>query len=285
MRADQLTDPIAYHGEGPVWDHFASRLLWVDMLAGDVMATAPDGSATDRHHVGDVAACVVPRHRGGFAVATERGFVLCDESGGVIERLPDVWDDPSIRMNDGGCDPRGRFFCGTMAYDAERGRGTLYRLDLDRSVHTVLAGVTVSNGIAWSDDGDTVFYVDSPTGRIDAFDFEPETGTFGARRTVVEIAPGSGTPDGMTLDADGGIWVALWGGRAVHRYAPDGQLDEVVELPVLQPSSCAFGGDDLRTLFISTSAERLEPDEAGPAGALFVARPGVTGRREPRCAL
>lgn len=284
MRADQLTDPIAYHGEGPVWDDVASRLIWVDMLAGDVMVTTADGATTERHHVGDVAACVGPRRAGGWIVATERGFALCDATGAVVDRLPDVWDDTSVRMNDGGCDPQGRFFCGSMADDATTGRAALYRLDPDRSVHRVLEDVTISNGIAWSDDGSTVFYIDSPTRRIDAFEFDRSTGSFGARRTVVQVPDGMGTPDGMTLDADGGFWVALWGGSAVHRYTPDGVLDEVVELPVLQPSSCAFGGDDLTELFITTSSERLDVDEAGAAGSLFVVRPGATGRPELRCA-
>ena len=280
MRAEPLTDVVAYHGEGPIWDP-SGRLMWVDMLAGDVMSTDVVSGATGRLHVGDVAACVVPRRAGGHAVATERGFVLLGVDGLVERVLPDVWDDRGVRMNDGGCDPAGRFLCGSMAYDAGEGRGALYRLDPDGSVGTVFDGVTISNGIAWSADGTTMFYVDSPTQRIDAFDYDVATGAVSDRRTVVEIPAARGTPDGLTLDADGAIWVALWGGSAVHRYLPSGRLDAVVEVDVPQPSSCAFGGDDLGELYITTSAEHLDPVSAGMSGALYACRPGVSGVPTP----
>lgn len=270
MRAEQLTDPIAHHGEGPMWDSRLDQLVSVDLLRGDVLFTTADGMLVERRHVGEVAACVVPRRQGGHAVATERGFLLLDDDGGV-EELADVWDDPGVRMNDGACDPQGRFYCGSMAYDAAPRRGALYRLDPDRSVHRVLCGVTISNGLGWSPDGATAYFVDSPTQRIDTLVFD---GDRLHRRRLVEIAPETGMPDGLTVDADGGIWVALWQGGAVHRYTAEGQLDEVIELPVRQPTSCAFGGDGLGTLFITTSAQDC-PEPL--AGALFTCEPGVRG--------
>jgi sugar lactone lactonase YvrE len=273
VRAEQVTAPVAHHGEGPVWDDDSNRLVWVDLLRGDLLTLSPASGAIERVHVASVAACVVPRTCGGYAVATERGFALLSDG---VEVLPDVWDDTTVRMNDGGCDPQGRFFCGSMAYDAAPGRGALYRLDPDRAVHTVRTGVSISNGLGWSPDGATVYYVDSPKQCIDAFAFDASNGSFGERRTVVEVASAVGMPDGLTVDADGGIWVALWGGGEVHRYSPDGTLDSVIELPVRQPTSCAFGGDDLTELFITTSAQDLSDTER-EAGAVFLARPGVAG--------
>lgn len=269
MRAEQVTDAVTQHGEGPVWDR--EQLLWVDLFRGDVLAMRPGDGVVERTHVGDIAACVVPRVNGGWAVATERGFTLLD---GTVEHLPEVWSDTGVRMNDGGCDPQGRFFCGSMAADAAPGRGALYRLDPDRSVHLVLTDVSISNGLGWTPDGQRVYYVDTPTQRIDVFDFDGATGALTGRRPLVTIPQDSGMPDGLTVDAEGGVWVALWDGAAVHRYTPAGLLDAVIELPVSRPTSVAFGGENLTDLYITTSAVQVA--EAG-AGALFRARPGVVG--------
>lgn len=281
MRAEAITDAVAHHGEGPVWDDRDGRLLWVDMLRGDVLSLTPGSAEVRRTHVGDVAACVVPRAHGGFAVATERGFALV---GDELEQLPEIWQDPAIRMNDGACDPQGRFYCGSMAYDSSPGRGALYRLDPDRSIHQVLTGVTISNGLGWSPAGDIAYYIDSPTRRIDAFDHDPASGGLDGRRPFVTIPDESGMPDGLTIDAEGGIWVALWDGGVVHRYAANGVLDCVVELPVTRPTSCAFGGEDLTELYISTSALGLSPDAELLAGALFHVTPGIKGLPTARCA-
>jgi sugar lactone lactonase YvrE len=275
--AEQITDACAYHGEGPMWDDAAGVLRWVDMLRGDVLTMDPDAGAVSRTRVGTVAACVRPRDSGGLVVAVERGFALTEPGSAEVTTLPEVWSDPLIRMNDGACDPRGRFYCGSMAYDAGPGRGALYRLDPDGTVRTVLTGVTTSNGLVWSRDGATAYYIDSPTQRVDAFDFDLDTAAFSARRTVVEIPREDGMPDGMTIDAEGGLWVALWGGGAVHRYTPDGRLDTVVEVPADQVSACTFGGAELADLFITTSRQDLPPEAEPAAGALFHLRPGVTG--------
>ena len=138
MRAEQLTDPVAYHGEGPVWSERWGGLRWVDMLAGDVLSLATDG-AVGRRHVGEVAAAIRPRRGGGAVIGVERGFAL-EEPDGAITTLDELWGDPSVRMNEGGCDPDGRFYCGSMAYDQRPGAASLYRLDPDGSVHVVLEG-------------------------------------------------------------------------------------------------------------------------------------------------
>jgi sugar lactone lactonase YvrE len=270
VQVEQVTGSVAHHGEGPIWDSALGQLVWVDLLRGDILFTVPGSPIVERFHVSAVAACVVPRVNAGWAVATERGFALVDDQG-MIEYLPDIWTDATVRMNDGGCDPEGRFYCGSMAYDAQHGRGALYRLDPNRSIHTVFSGVTVSNGIAWSPNGALAYYVDSPTRCVDVC-----TADLRDRRPFVQIPAETGMPDGLTVDAEGGIWVAIWGGGAVHRYAPDGKLDEVINLKVRQPTSCAFGGKGLDTLFITTSAQNLKDPEP-EAGALFAVQPGVRG--------
>lgn len=272
---DQVTDPLAAHGEGPVWFSGWPGLRWVDMLVGDVLELSATG-AVRRMHVGSVAAALRPVVGGGVVLAVERGFALADDDLGGVGALGEVWSDPTVRMNEGGCDPDGRFYCGSMAYDKRTGAGSLYRLDGDGSVVPVLSDVTISNGLAWSPDGGTVYYVDTPTGRIDAFSYVD--GSLRDRRPVVLIPSESGSPDGLTVDADGRIWVALWGGSAVHCYAQDGSLVERLELPTSHVTACTFGGPALDTLYITTSQEDIDLSVEPLAGALFEAKVGVKGQ-------
>jgi sugar lactone lactonase YvrE len=209
-------------------------------------------------------------------LATENQFVLLRPDLTEAKVLPPVFNDPLIRMNDGGCDPQGRFYCGTMAYAETPGAGVLYRLDPDGSVHVTLRDVTISNGLQWNRAGDTVFYADTPTGRVDSFDFDPASAAFSNRRTFTEIS-GGGLPDGMAIDQEDAIWVALWGGSAVHRYHSTGRLDLVVALPVSNVTACAFGGPELRTLFITTSRQGLDEGDQPEAGAVFCYDAGVRG--------
>lgn len=268
--AEQLTPACAGHGEGPIWDDVADCLRWVDLLRGDVLTLAADGTV-ERQHVGTVAAAIRPRRRGGLVVAVERGFAVLDADG-TLHTLPELWDDPTVRMNDGGCDPQGRFYCGSMAYDDAPGRGRLYRLDADGSTAVVLQDVTISNGLAWRPDGREALYVDSPTQRVDVLAFDADRGVFDGRRPLVEIDPARGTPDGIALDTDGAVWVALWKGGAVHRYGTDGSLEDVIEVPVHRVTACALANGDL---FITTSAVD-DPDNPA-AGAVFRASVGVAG--------
>jgi sugar lactone lactonase YvrE len=274
VRADQVTGPVAYHGEGPVWSERWGGLRWVDMLAGDILSLGADGTI-DRHHVGSVAAALRPRRRGGAVIGVERGFAL-EEADGTIRHLDELWSDTNVRMNEGGCDPDGRFYCGSMAYDQEPGAGTLYRLDPDSSVHVVLENVTISNGLEWSPDSTRAYYNDTPTRRIDIFDYDGESG-FGGRRPFAEVPAEAGLPDGLTVDEEGGVWVALYGGAAVRRYTPEGALDVVIEVPTKQVTACTFGGSGLDQLFITTSQEDLEPGEDPLAGSLFRTAVGVAG--------
>jgi sugar lactone lactonase YvrE len=272
MNAEQMTDPLAYHGEGPVWSRAWGGLRWVDMLAGDVLALAADGSV-ERQHIGSICAAVRPRSQGGAVFGIERGFAL-EEADGTLIVLAELWSDEDVRMNEGACDPDGRFYCGSMAYDKRPGGGALYRLDPDRSVRVVLRDVTISNGLEWSPDRTLAYFNDTDTFRVDVFDYDPDAGLTG-RRAFVET--GAARPDGLTVDAEGGVWVALSNGGSVRRYTPGGALDEVVELPVTKVTACTFGGDNLDELFITTSREGLEPSDEPLAGSLFRAAVGIAG--------
>ena len=274
--ANQVTEVCTAHGEGPFWDSARDRLLVVDMLRGAVVAVGASG-ATERYELGGVAAAVRARRAGGYVLATERGFRLY-----TPDFVPDgaevpAFTDARIRMNDGGCDPQGRFYCGTMAYAATPGAGALYRLDPDLSVHPVLTGVTISNGLQWAADQRHAYYNDTPTGRVDRYDFDAVSGSFGDRRTFATIEPDHGKPDGMAIDDEGGVWVALWGGGAVHRYDDTGTLSDRIELPVRQVTACAFGGTDGTTLYITTSRDGLGDAAEAEAGAVFAAETGVRG--------
>lgn len=275
MPAEQVTPPLCHHGEGPLWDRRGGVLRWVDLLAGDVLSLDTRGAVT-RVHVGDVVAALRPRESGGFVVALERGFALADASLAEVLPLPQAWGDTSVRMNDGGCDPYGRFYCGSMGYGAKPGAGSLLRLDPDLSVHTVLEGVTISNGLEWSPDGSRAYYVDTSTQRIDLLDSDVDG--LSNRRPWVTIPPELGSPDGLTVDAAGRVWVALWGGSAVHCYDTDGSLAARVEVPTPFVSSCAFGGPALDRLFITTSRQGgVDPDDVR-AGALYTATVDATGQ-------
>jgi sugar lactone lactonase YvrE len=275
VKAEQFTDIVTDHGEGPVW--LPGRgLHCVDMDNGDVLRFADDGVVEERLDVGAIAAVVRPRVAGGVVIAAERHLVLLDDDGNRAD-LPEVFDDASVRFNEGGCDPDGAFYCGTMAYAQDPGRGRLFRFGGDGRAEVVLPSVTVSNGFWFSPDGSLAYYNDTPTHHVDVFDWSPDTGLT-HRRHFAAIDPADGSPDGLTVDADGYVWVACWGGSAVRRFAPNGHLDDVVEVPAKQVSSCTLGGPTLDTLFITTSRESLSDEEAGVAGALFVVKGAARGQ-------
>ena len=270
--------PGARLAEGPVWDARTGRLAWIDILSSQVLLTDIATGQTDVIEVPSHVGAIAPRAAGGFVAALQDGFWVVGD--GPTRRITSVAEArPSLRFNDGKCDPAGRFWAGTMAYDETPGAGALYRLDPDGGTSLMLDGVTISNGLAWSLDGQTMYYIDTPTRRIDAFSYSPATGELSNRRPVIAIPAEVGLPDGMTIDAEGGLWVALWGGGAVHRYL-EGRLAQVISLPVSQPTSCTFGGAELDELFVTSAREglSLEQRAAEPlAGAVFRVRPGVRG--------
>ncbi|WP_369195793.1 SMP-30/gluconolactonase/LRE family protein [Streptomyces djakartensis] len=267
-------------GEGPTWDAAAGRLLWLDILGCRVHTYDPaTGRRTTRRtdqHVG----AVKPRAAGGLVLNLRDGIGLLDpeegDTGGGFRWLCRE-PVPGRRANDAAVAPDGSLWAGTMRYDEAPGGGTLSRVTGDGSAETVLDDVTVSNGTGWSPDGRLMYYIDTPTRRVEVFDHAD--GRVSGRRTLAEIEEGAGFPDGLTVDAEGCVWVALWQGSAVRRYTPDGRLDRVVELPVPLVTACAFGGAGLGDLYITTARTGLT-DPPALAGSLFVV-PGA-GRGLPQ---
>jgi sugar lactone lactonase YvrE len=253
--------------EGPRWDAERGELLWVDIV-GSLLHRARLDAGGLLELVASVrfdrmVGAVAPAVGGGYVLAAGTGFLFADASGEVRELAQPEAGRGDVRMNDGACDPQGRFWAGTMAHDESAGAGVLYRLELDGTCTTVLAGLTISNGIGWSPDGSVMYLSDSGTSSIDRFEFDSVTGEIGERRTIVQIAEPGVAPDGLTVDEHGGIWVALWGGAALRCYSPDGSLLVTLPVAVDRPTSCAFGGPDRATLFITTARHGL--DEAALA--------------------
>ena len=272
-------------GEGPVWCAEEQSLYWVDIKKPSVRSWKP---GTGEQRVWPVQAeigSMALRSRGGMVLALRDGFAFLDLESGEVTPLHDPEPDlPGTRFNDGKCDPQGRFWAGTMDCEEVEGLGSLYRLDHDHSCHRMVDGVICSNGLGWSPDGRTMYYTDTWTRRIDAFDFDPATGEVGNRRIFAEVPDGDGAPDGLAVDAEGGVWSARWDGWKVVRHAPDGSVDAVVETPVPRPTSCAFGGSDLRDLYVTSASVGLDHAARAAAplsGSLFRVRTAVCGQRGP----
>jgi sugar lactone lactonase YvrE len=255
-------------GEGPRWDRATARLLWVD-IEGRAVHVWDARSREDR--------AIAVWSRVGCASWTDRDDVvlvglaerlalldLRDESLATLVEIPHAGH---MRLNDGACDPRGRFWVGSMALDESRDLAALYRY-ADGVLDRVVERVSLSNGLGWSPDATLMYYVDSLTQRIDVFDYDVDSGAISGRRAFATIAARDGIPDGIAVDDDGGVWVALWGGRSVRRYSPAGELVSVVDVPAENVTACCFGGDDRRSLFVTTAA---------PAGDVYVVDAGVTG--------
>ena len=275
MKAEQLTAVVCEHGEGPAYSPRWAGPRWVDMLAGELLELDASGEIA-RRRVGEVAAVVRARRGGGWVVATQRAVALADGDAldSPLEVRAELWSDPGLRCNDGGCAPDGAFYVGSMAYDETPAAGTLYRIDPDGTASAAVEGVSISNGIGWSPDGTLAYYADTATGRIDVFDWSAETGLIG-RRTWAEVP---GDPDGLTVDAEGGVWIATYSTGEVRRYAADGGLDVIVHLPVTHATAVAFTGPELDQLIVTTSRLGIDPVTEPAAGALFVIRePGVRG--------
>lgn len=279
---DLVLDARAELGEAPVWDAVAEELLWVDIPGRRVHRSRPDdGTDVIAFETPLDVSAVAPRENGGLVLALADGFWLLDP--GAANPRPHrrvAVSRPGIVFNDGKVDADGHFWAGTIVYGDQPGTGSLYRLGPEGAVETMLEGVMTSNGLAWSDDGRTLYYIDTRTRQVDAFDYGGPSGVLSDRRSVVRIPEQSGLPDGMTIDQDGGLWVALWKGWAVHRYLPDGTLAAIVKMPVSRPTSCIFGGPDLADLYITSARFGLSEGELATqpaAGGLFRVRPGVIG--------
>jgi sugar lactone lactonase YvrE len=282
MKLELLVDEQYEHPEGIVWDGRRERLHWVDVVRGDVVSYDPASGAVSKSNVGQWVGAVAPRRDGGVVCACGDGFGILDDDGSFRLVAPVLADEPELQLNDGGVDPAGRFWAGglTFAYETTPGITALYRLDPDGSASRQLEGVSVSNGIAWSPDGSRCYYVDSATYRLDVFDFDVERGTLGARRPLATF---EGLPDGIAVDVDGCIWVAVFRGWEVQRITPEGKVDRAIRLPGSQVTTCAFGGDDLRTLYIAVSPFGLPEDRRASetSGYIYAVDAGVQGLATP----
>ena len=273
ITADHVLASQCELAEGPLWD---GRLRWVDILGGRVHTL--DGDRHTWFEVGDPVGTVGLTRGGGLVLALVDRFALADDDGRNLRPLGALRVDRStVRFNDGKPDPWGNFCAGTMPWHDDGPRCALYRLRPDGVAAEIVGDVGLSNGMDWTPDRRLFYYADSASGAVDVFDTDPDDGTLGARRRFVTVG---GVPDGLTLDADGCVWVAIWGSGELRRYTPAGEQDTVVRLPVSQVTSVAFGGADLGTLFITSAREDFTAAdlEAQPqAGDIFACTPGVTG--------
>lgn len=282
--------------DGPLWDHRTNALWWLDMFAGEVHQFDP-GTGRDRLIVnaGQKVGAIAPRATGGAVLAMRDGYGTLDEHG-RIELIAQVEiEQMELRLNDGKCDRAGRFWASSIHQDPDLvhelmesgttrrtgpGPAACYRLDPDGQVHQIFDGVTVGNGLAWSSDDSRMYYIDTVTRGVDVFDYDLDAGQVRNRRRFLELSLSDGLPDGMTIDADDCIWVALVRSGQVHRYTPTGQLDTVVHLPISHATSAAFGGSNLDELYITSATLHLTPQqlrEQPHAGGIFMVQPGVAG--------
>lgn len=270
-------------GEGPTWSD--GRLLHVDILGSKVYSLDPLSGEQKTLTVSGEVSAVVPRAGGGVLLAIEHEIVALDCDGARLT-LAIVEDHlPTNRFNDCRCDPAGRLWAGTMSRQREPETAALYCLEPGQPIRCVVPNTTLSNGIGWSPEGDRMYFIDSTTQRIDAFDFDVASGAVANRRPLAAVNPSDGMPDGLTVDIEGGVWVCLFGGSAIRRYSPDGRIDEVIDLPITHPTCPVFGGSDLRTLFVTSTRHRLLPAQlreqplAGAVLALDVGAKGLAGQR------
>lgn len=281
-KLELVLDVNAVLAEGPCWDADNQLLYWVDIDGKKVHIYNPitdiDRSIDIGQHVGAIAI----RKSGGAVLAMHHGFYFLDTVTGGLNPVYDPESDlPDNRFNDGKCDAAGRFWAGTQNFEEKEPLGTLYCMETDHSVRAVLKGITISNGITWSPDNKIMYYIDSATRQVVAFDYDIKTGAISNKRVVVRIPYGGGTPDGMTSDIEGMLWVAQWGGWQVSRWNPyTGELIDSIQVPVERVSSCIFGGKDMDELYITTARRGVEGDEIKRqphAGGIFRVKTNVKG--------
>ncbi len=285
MQPELLLEARADIGEGPVWDARVSHLYWIDIRAGDLHVFDPAAGTDRRFNLGEPIGCLAPRRAGGLVLALRSGFAILDSppplGAGVRKIVNPEPGMPGNRFNDGKCDPAGRFLAGTMDDAEETASGSLYSLSPDGSLRTLLTGIRISNGLAWSPDGRTFYYTDTPTRQVTAFDYDLSSGAIEDPRPAVVVPAEMGWPDGMTCDAEGLLWVALWGGAQLTRWDPaTGRLLEAIPFPALNVSSCTFGGQNLDELYVTSARKGMNAaqlDRYPLSGGLFRLRPGVRG--------
>lgn len=262
-------------GEGPLWDERSQRLLWVDILQNRIGVLNPHDRSNRVLPLNSAVGAVVPTEDGNLLAAVREGFVrVCVETAAIsTPRIPRGHDPATVRFNDGKCDPEGRFWAGTMSHDGSGNSGVLYSLETDGSIQARHAPVGISNGIAWSLDGTRMYYIDTPQRCLTEFVYDRASGSLSQPRRAIEFAPELGWPDGMTIDAEGHVWIAFWDGGAVSRWdTSSGHKLQEYRLPVTRVTACAFGGASLDTLYVTSARLGLTDRELAEqplAGSIF----------------
>lgn len=263
-------------GEGPIWHE--DRLLYVDIEGKKVIDFNPATNEEKIIEVGERVGTVVPRQSGGLVIAGDNGFSFLDSASGKVSQIADPEPDkkPDNRFNDGKCDPAGRFWSGTISTVKKTGDAALYMLDTERQVHLKYPNVTNSNGLCWTEDTKTFYYIDTPSKKVRAFDFDNTSGEITNERIAIDTGHINSSPDGMAIDSAGNLWIAFCRGSMVMCFDPATGKDlEKIPLTVSGVTACAFGGEDLKTLYITTG--QFKGTEETNAGRLFAAEPGVAG--------
>lgn len=281
MKAAELLKSKASLGEGPLWLPQTNELMWVDINKGEVHCFGLKNKIDDIVYHGVKTSCIVSVSENEFLIADTNKFVKCNKKTNTHSPYLEIdFKDSNIRFNDGKIDPNGNFWIGTMDMDASPNKGSLYRIDSNKNVTEVLPNITISNGLAWALDGKTMYYIDSYDHAVYAFDFN-EKSEISNQRVAFEVAKELGTPDGMTIDSNGNLWIAMWGGSAVICWNPkSGQILDRIEVPAPHVTSCVFGGKEMNTLFITTAREGLsdKKTETYPlSGSLFYVKMKARG--------
>ncbi len=282
MSVELLLDAHADLGEGPAWDGVNHRLYWVDIRAGNLHSFQPE-TGTDKYiTLGETIGCVAPSQSGDMVMAVRGGFASMNPNTQKMIQLAKVEENlPGNRFNDGKCDPAGRFMAGTMDNAEIEASGMLYSFSAEGVLKTLLTGLRISNGLAWSPDFKTFYHIDTPSRQITAYDYDLASGDLEDPRTIVTIPSELGWPDGMTSDMEGTLWVAMWGGAKITRWNPGtGQLMEVIPVPALNVTSCVFGGPDLTDLYITSARKGMNEMQLAKfpsSGGLFRIKTGNQG--------
>lgn len=285
-KLELVHDAKAILGEGPIWDERSGKLYWVNILGKSIQSFDPRSGNTKVYELDQYPGTLALKEDGGFVLAAQNGFYrleLNEDGTSDLEKIADPEEHlPGNRFNDGKCDPRGRFLAGTLSLKEDKGAGSLYRLNVDGTVDVLMNDLTISNGMAWSDDGTVFYFIDTPTMQVKAYSYNLDIGEVGEGRVVKDFTDELGAPDGMTIDDEGMLWVALYGGWGVVQIDPaDGKVLQKIDVPASNVTCCAFGGENLDELYITTARQQLSDNdlkEQPHAGGLFRYRPGVKGR-------
>ncbi|KGP72869.1 SMP-30/gluconolactonase/LRE family protein [Pontibacillus yanchengensis] len=283
MNVELVVDAKATLGEGPSWDDRHQLLYWVDIEEGHVLAYDPFNQTNTKLPVNERVGFVVPtQHDDKGVVGLQSGLYFLNWDTGVLEFIDDPEHHlPNNRFNDGKCDPAGRLWVGTMDLDAKQGAASLYCVQPNHQITKKVNHVTISNGMAWSMDHSYMYYIDTPTKQVIRFNYDKDSGAIDQPTVVITIPNDSGSPDGMTIDEEGMLWIAYFHGGGVARWNPEtGEQLAFIDVPAVNVTSCTFGGEDLDELYITTASKETSSEELQTypnAGGLFKVKPGVKG--------